>query len=104
MIGLSFGLSLSRRAGGVRATGTAAFTQYGVKPYLVLDGPSNQYLTRDPETEDNTLYGVVPYLVLNAASNHNLTRTPRLADHTLYGVVPYFVMDAASNQFLAGAA
>ena len=76
MIGLSLDLSLSGCTGGGRATGTAAFTRYGVKPYLVLDGPSNQYLTR----------------------------TPELQGRALYGVVPYFVMDAASNQFLAGAA
>jgi hypothetical protein len=50
MFGLSFGLSLSGITGG---GGTAAFTQFGVRPYFVMDTPKNKYLTSGPERSYN---------------------------------------------------
>jgi hypothetical protein len=50
MMSLSLGLSLSVRN---ILAGTAAFAQFGVRPYFVLDTPKNKYLTSGPEVSDN---------------------------------------------------
>ena len=50
MMGLSLGLSLSARN---ILAGTAAFAQFLVRPYFVMDTPKNKYLTSKPEVSDN---------------------------------------------------
>jgi hypothetical protein len=64
MFGLSFGLSLSSTTGG---GGTAAFTQFGVRPYFVMDTPKNKYLTSGPERSDN-LSGLMTSVALGNAT------------------------------------
>jgi hypothetical protein len=64
MFGLSFGLSLSGTTGG---GGTAAFTQFGVRPYFVMDTPKNKYLTSGPERSDN-LSGLMTSVALGPAT------------------------------------
>jgi hypothetical protein len=39
--------------GALSQTGTAAFTQFGVRPHFVMDTPKNKYLTSKPERSDN---------------------------------------------------
>jgi hypothetical protein len=39
--------------GALSQTGTAAFTEFSVRPYFVMDTPKNKYLTSKPERSDN---------------------------------------------------